>query len=103
MPKWSPHELIILAEDHICYSYTFWTMPILIFSSVADFGYQSLCEWIYEVICKVGCADMYVSKRLKGVREEYQWNMTLPWKVAVKLGTEIFFNPINYYAEGQKT
>ena len=34
LPKWSPDWTIILAKDQFHHSYTFWTMPILIFSPV---------------------------------------------------------------------
>ena len=34
LPKWSPNWRIILAKYQLGHSYTFWTMPILIFSPV---------------------------------------------------------------------
>ena len=34
LPKWSPEWRITLAKNHLGHSYTFWTMPILIFSQV---------------------------------------------------------------------
>ena len=42
LSKWSPNEIIILAKEQPGHSYTFWTMPILIFSPFANFGKHSL-------------------------------------------------------------
>ena len=42
LPKWFTHRGITLAKGQLGHTYTFWTMPILIFSSVANFGQQSL-------------------------------------------------------------
>ena len=40
--KWFSHGGIILAKGQLGHSYTFWTMPIMIFSPVSNFGNQSL-------------------------------------------------------------
>ena len=37
LPKWSPNGRIILAKGQLDHSYTFWTMPIMIFSPVYFF------------------------------------------------------------------
>ena len=42
LPKWFTHGGITLAKEQLGHSYTFWTMTILIFSPVANFGQQSL-------------------------------------------------------------
>ena len=42
LPKWFSYEGILLAKGQLDHSYTFWTMPIMIFSSVANFGNHPL-------------------------------------------------------------
>ena len=42
LPKFSSDGTIILAKEQVHNSYTFWAMPILIFSPFANFGKQSL-------------------------------------------------------------
>ena len=41
-PKWFSHGRIILAKYQPCHSYTFWTMTIMIFSSVYFFSGHTL-------------------------------------------------------------
>ena len=41
LPRWSPYLRIILAKGQLDHFYTFWTMPIMIFSPVANFGNPS--------------------------------------------------------------
>ena len=38
LPKWFPLEYTILAKEQSSHSYTFWSMPIITFSSVANFS-----------------------------------------------------------------
>ena len=40
-----PPEYIILTKEEAGHSYTFWSMPIMIFGPVSNFGDQSLCIW----------------------------------------------------------
>ena len=42
LPKWLTHGGITLAKGQLGHFYTFWTMPILIFSPVPNFGQQSI-------------------------------------------------------------
>ena len=44
LPKWSPYVSIILAKGQVDHSYTFWTMPILIFSPVQIIMRHPLCQ-----------------------------------------------------------
>ena len=48
LPKWFPHQGRILAKEQFHNSYTFWAMPILIFSPFANFGKQSLQLFLKE-------------------------------------------------------
>ena len=38
MPKWSPKAYIILTKEQSGNSYIFWSMPVITFSQVANFG-----------------------------------------------------------------
>ena len=42
LPNWFTHGGITLAKGQLGHSYNFWTMSILIFSPVANFGQQSI-------------------------------------------------------------
>ena len=48
MPKWFPYDYIILTEKEVGHFYTFWTMPIMIFSPVSNFDDQSLVAWYFR-------------------------------------------------------
>ena len=52
LPKWITHEVIILTKGQLGHSYTFSTMPIMIFSTVSNFGDRTLC--MYEDLRKKG-------------------------------------------------
>ena len=50
LPKWLTHGVVDFGKRTFGYSYTFWAMPILIFSPVANFGQQSLSgnlQWFF--------------------------------------------------------
>ena len=50
LPKWFSHGGITLAKQKLRHPYSFWTMTILIFSPVANFGQQSLPTWFFSVL-----------------------------------------------------
>ena len=53
LPKWSPNWRIILVKEQVDHSYTFWTMPIMIFSPGANFCNHPLIIRIYSKIKSV--------------------------------------------------
>ena len=52
LPKRCTPRGIILAKGQLGHSYTFSTMPIMIFSTVSNFGDRTLC--MYEDLRKKG-------------------------------------------------
>ena len=49
LPKWYTHGGITLAKGQLGHSYTFWTIPVMIFSPVSNFGDQSLVIWGHSI------------------------------------------------------
>ena len=47
-PNWFPHEWIILAKEQSGHSHIFWSMPIITFSPVSNFGDQSLDTYLWH-------------------------------------------------------
>ena len=45
LSKWSPNGRIILTKFQVGHSYTFWTMPNMIHSPVANFGHHPLLNF----------------------------------------------------------
>ena len=50
LPKWSTPRGNILAKGQLGYFHTFWTMPVMIFSPVANFGGHPLVRTIIHAI-----------------------------------------------------
>ena len=79
LPKWFTHVRIILAKGELGCFYTFWTMPIMIFSPIASLMHHPPSTYIIKCPMKISqfktfCSEIYLLHIMI-----FSYNMHLVW------------------------